>query len=311
MDAIKISEDFTKLTAEAHEEILQEWPRRRFTPASIPLYYKKAVNNTTCKRWFTPASIPLHVTHECGATTETSICPENSQFSIDPILDKTPATSEVERYGPGAAAPATAPPEDVPTEVPDGWNNDFSPPYCLASLPVCDSRLEALASKFVELPEKPSYAASPFTVAPPPVVPFADRIAQMPPVTFMDQAGQLAKMRGLALSQSQPNLEEKLPRLPLQPHSKNLRPPCFISVFISMEMTHVISMGMACVISMEMTHIISTEVKLGVKLKSIEDNPRPLRSYLPCSRIAPPPSWLRGLKKSAVQLVLSIGWQQM
>ena len=78
MDAIKISEDFTKLTAEAHEEILQEWPRRRFTPASIPLYYKKAANNTTCKRWFTPASIPLHVTHERDATTGTSIRPENS-----------------------------------------------------------------------------------------------------------------------------------------------------------------------------------------------------------------------------------------
>ena len=56
--------------------------------------------------------------------------------------------------------------------------------------------------KIAEQPEKPGFAARGFAVAQPPVVPIADLMAQMPPVQFVDQPGQLAQMRGLARSQS-------------------------------------------------------------------------------------------------------------
>ena len=48
-------------------------------------------------------------------------------------------------------------------------------------------------TKYVEMPEKTGPAINPpIVVAPPPVVPLADTIAQLPPVTFLDQNGQLA-----------------------------------------------------------------------------------------------------------------------
>ena len=57
-------------------------------------------------------------------------------------------------------------------------------------------------TKFVELPEKPGTVSyPPIVMAPPPVTPFTDRIAQMPPVTFMDQTGQLAQRHGQSLNQ--------------------------------------------------------------------------------------------------------------
>ena len=54
--------------------------------------------------------------------------------------------------------------------------------------------------KIAEQPEKPGPAAHQFFMASPPVVPFADRLAQMPPVTFMNETGQYAQIPGLALN---------------------------------------------------------------------------------------------------------------
>jgi len=55
-------------------------------------------------------------------------------------------------------------------------------------------------TKFVELPEKSGIAAPPIVMAPPQVVPFADRISQiqsLPPVQFLDQAGPITPIQGL------------------------------------------------------------------------------------------------------------------
>ena len=55
-------------------------------------------------------------------------------------------------------------------------------------------------TKFVELPEKSGIAAPPIVMAPPQVVPFADRISQiqsLPPVQFLDQVGPITPIQGL------------------------------------------------------------------------------------------------------------------
>ena len=55
-------------------------------------------------------------------------------------------------------------------------------------------------TKFVELPEKSGIATPPIVMAPPQVVPFADRISQiqnLPPVQFLDQAGPITPIQGL------------------------------------------------------------------------------------------------------------------
>ena len=55
-------------------------------------------------------------------------------------------------------------------------------------------------TKFVELPEKSGIAAPPIVMAPPQVVPFADRVSQiqsLPPVQFLDQVGPITPLHGL------------------------------------------------------------------------------------------------------------------
>ena len=69
------------------------------------------------------------------------------------------------------------------------WDND------------CFQEITDKLDKIAEQPEKPGPAAHRFAVAPPPVVPLADTIAQLPPVTFLDQTGQLALRHGQALNQ--------------------------------------------------------------------------------------------------------------
>ena len=55
-------------------------------------------------------------------------------------------------------------------------------------------------TKFVELPEKTGIAASPNIMAPPQVMPVADRFSQiqsLPPVQFLDQVGPITPIHGL------------------------------------------------------------------------------------------------------------------